>query len=511
MVQTLSPDSIPYKFFIHMLLVKIIYAVSLILLLGASSIKGQQPSHKKVSVEPTAQADKTHGLLEVVDDRFLRLVADEVAPASVIKQTTVPFETPEPFLAVAPYWKSDRTLPDDFEIEVRGVNSDGESTNWYDSTFDPHYEAEEGGHAGQLIFLPDDTQTLQYRLTYKDTESPLTLKSLDFHFISPGATSESELQAYRETSNVKNVDSQAQTLEHGYPEPGYVDRETWGSSLDLENTDPNRVPMDATHLVVHHSATEHADEDWPAAVRSFYLFHTETNNWADIGYQWLVGGDGVMFQGRAFHDEDQRTVIGAHIGGQNTEAIGFCVIGNFSDGDNYPTEKAFEGLYKLLAWKADTHNINVNWRSEKVGMDEATWHIAGHRDYGATECPGHNLYPDLDMIRDNVRDELDTRELITHSEPEHISEKPDEFELHQNYPNPFNPQTVISYQLPEAIHVDLAVYTTEGRRIHTLVNSYQSSGEYRLEFNASNLASGSYLLRLQAGEFSKTRNMMFIK
>ncbi len=494
-----------------MLLLKFTSILSSILLLGSLVAESQSPRHQKVTQEPTGQVVESYGTFEHAKDSFIRLQADDATPAMVKKQTSVPFDDPKPFLAVAPYWQADQTLPDGFTVDVRGRNAEGKTTDWYDATFDSHYKAEEGGHAGQLIFLPDDTETLQYRLSYEQTESPLTLKSLDFHFISPGATPESDLQAYRETSNVKEMDSQTRPLDDGYPEPEYIDRETWGSSLDLDNIDPNRVPMDATHLVVHHSATEHADEDWPAAVRSFYLTHTNTNNWADIGYQWLVGADGVMFQGRAFNSEDQRTVIGAHIGGQNTEAIGFCVIGDFSEGDNYPTDDAFEGLYKLLAWKADVHNINVTWRSEKVGMDETTWHISGHRDYGATECPGANLYPDLDMIRDDVSDELETRELITHSDPEPISENPEQFELQPNYPNPFNPSTSIEYSIADQEHVTLRIYSTEGRHIQTLVDEQQAAGAYEIEFDASRLSTGVYIYQLEAGDFMQSRQMLFLK
>ena len=70
------------------------------------------------------------------------------------------------------------------------------------------------------------------------------------------------------------------------------------------------------------------------------------------------------------------------------------------------------------------------------------------------------------------------------------------FQLYQNYPNPFNPKTVISYQLPVSSHVDLSIYNILGQKIATLVNEKQSVGNYKVEFNASDLVSGVYIYKL---------------
>jgi hypothetical protein len=88
---------------------------------------------------------------------------------------------------------------------------------------------------------------------------------------------------------------------------------------------------------------------------------------------------------------------------------------------------------------------------------------------------------------------------------------PRTFELGQNYPNPFNPTTLISYQLPVASEVSLKVYDVLGREVMTLVNGKQDAGSYNLNFNASNLSSGVYFYRLQAGSFVQTKKMMLVK
>ncbi len=88
---------------------------------------------------------------------------------------------------------------------------------------------------------------------------------------------------------------------------------------------------------------------------------------------------------------------------------------------------------------------------------------------------------------------------------------PNQFRLQQNYPNPFNPTTNIKYEIPEASTVSLTVYNMLGQRVATLVNDRKSAGFHEVNFDASKLASGSYIYRLQAGEKVLTQRMMLIK
>ncbi len=85
------------------------------------------------------------------------------------------------------------------------------------------------------------------------------------------------------------------------------------------------------------------------------------------------------------------------------------------------------------------------------------------------------------------------------------------YSLHQNYPNPFNPTTQISYQLPENSFVNLVVYNILGQVVAELVNQEQASGKYTVKFDASNLPSGVYIYKLQAGEFSDVKKMLLTK
>ncbi len=88
---------------------------------------------------------------------------------------------------------------------------------------------------------------------------------------------------------------------------------------------------------------------------------------------------------------------------------------------------------------------------------------------------------------------------------------PKEFKLEQNFPNPFNPATTIQYQLPADAKVTLKIYDVLGSEVTTLVNEEQEAGYKEVKFNASNLASGMYIYRLQAGKYLSMKKMMVVK
>jgi hypothetical protein len=88
---------------------------------------------------------------------------------------------------------------------------------------------------------------------------------------------------------------------------------------------------------------------------------------------------------------------------------------------------------------------------------------------------------------------------------------PSVFSLNQNYPNPFNPSTIISYSLPMASNVKLIVYNAIGQPVRVLENGFKSAGSYSVSFNASELSSGIYFCKIEAGQYSQIRKMMLVK
>jgi len=88
---------------------------------------------------------------------------------------------------------------------------------------------------------------------------------------------------------------------------------------------------------------------------------------------------------------------------------------------------------------------------------------------------------------------------------------PAEYKLNQNYPNPFNPSTNIGFQVKESKFVTIKVFDALGKEIKTLVSENMKPGEYEVNFDGSNLSTGIYLLRMQAGNFTEARKMVLIK
>jgi hypothetical protein len=88
---------------------------------------------------------------------------------------------------------------------------------------------------------------------------------------------------------------------------------------------------------------------------------------------------------------------------------------------------------------------------------------------------------------------------------------PERFALLQNYPNPFNPTTTIQYALPHRSHLTLAVFNSLGQQVATLVSGEIGAGHHSVQFDGSNLASGVYFYRLQAGSFVVTKKLVLVQ
>ena len=87
----------------------------------------------------------------------------------------------------------------------------------------------------------------------------------------------------------------------------------------------------------------------------------------------------------------------------------------------------------------------------------------------------------------------------------------DNFILFSAYPNPFNPATTIEFSLPRTSEVTLKVFNLLGEEVATLLSASLLSGSHSIKWNASNLASGVYLYRLQAGNFVEIRKMILMR
>lgn len=88
---------------------------------------------------------------------------------------------------------------------------------------------------------------------------------------------------------------------------------------------------------------------------------------------------------------------------------------------------------------------------------------------------------------------------------------PQNFRLHQNYPNPFNPSTRIRFELPEAGFVSLSVYDALGREVRRLSEGLREAGFHDATFDATGLPTGVYIVRLDAGSITRTRQIVLMR
>ena len=175
--------------------------------------------------------------------------------------------------------------------------------------------------------------------------------------------------------------------------------------------------------LVHHTVSfdGYAPAAAPAIVLGICLFHRDGNGWNDIGYDLLVNRYGTVFEGRA--GGAGQAVVGAQAQGWNDVSTGIAAIGDF-DASPLP-RPALHALARVLAWKLSLAGLPAAGavREVSAGGDLNRWRagahvsfarISGHRDAGATDCPGNALSAQLPALRTLVARLLPApRDLLT--------------------------------------------------------------------------------------------------
>ncbi len=271
--------------------------------------------------------------------------------------------------------------------QVEGLNirfsMDGNNwTDWLPLHPDAHMDFEDDSWISELGFEETGAQWFQL-------SSPALYSTLKCHFFNPGHTEEVHA-------------SQPQELEVTdrscpCPVPEIQTREQWcpdGTCFPH----PNPSWTNVTHLIIHHSAGTNTSSDWAGVVRAIWDFHVNGNGWSDIGYNWLIDPNGVVYEGRGDN------ILGAHFCGTNGGTAGTCVMGNFTD--IQPTTDAINSLVDLYTWKACDKNLDVLASAYHNSSGLTLNRVSGHRDGCATACPGNSFYPMLPDIRQQMFDNI---------------------------------------------------------------------------------------------------------
>lgn len=155
-----------------------------------------------------------------------------------------------------------------------------------------------------------------------------------------------------------------------------VTREGWAPRHPDKRGKVGKLVRDT--IIVHHSGDPIAHAGEVATVQGIEDFHVRKKEWDGIGYHFLVGPSGTVYEGRGLGRN------GAHAPGHNSTSYGVCLLGNFND--RLPPPSQMDGLKALCRWLVASTVVTPNP------------HILGHRDVRATACPGDALYNVLPSV-----------------------------------------------------------------------------------------------------------------
>lgn len=163
-----------------------------------------------------------------------------------------------------------------------------------------------------------------------------------------------------------------------------------------------------------------------------------------------------------------------------------------------------------------TRPLNGNWSSwsELANLSGTT---SSYIDYTINNASGGDREAEYRITAKDIGDNTSSTQSVIIEYGQNILDKMkingmvSNYALDQNYPNPFNPATKISYSIKQEGLVTLKVYDVLGKEVATLVNENKAVGNYEVDFNASQLPSGMYIYKIQSGNFSDVKKMLFMK
>jgi len=166
--------------------------------------------------------------------------------------------------------------------------------------------------------------------------------------------------------------------------------------------------------------------------------------------------------------------------------------------------------------KFETHGYcaDENWT---VRIAESFMTQGDHNGIAHPTGEGHEVYARhvfAALMEDFYDDQGNARppKEVSPSSIKEIEEiLPETFTLSQNYPNPFNPSTTIEFSLPNQDFVEIKLYDTLGKEVAVLISEHLNTGKHQFRFDASHLASGTYIYKIKVGTFEQSRKMLLLR
>lgn len=319
--------------------------------------------------------------------------------------TSNPTKAPIDFSDIGPRWWADTPDGTSILVEMRTSKDGTVWTSWEAADVEDILSPDDSPTATYASLINVDQQDRTHRYvqsrvtlaTGKPGLSP-TFHELSYTFINAGITPRPPQPQAMIMGNPSDA-----------PKPAMVARTAWGAPEG--ESSPGWAPhfRRVTHMVIHHTATTNSDGDYAARVRAVWYFHSHTRGWGDIGYNYVIDPNGVIYEGRAGGDD----VEAGHAYPFNSGTMGIGMLGNFER--VAPSAAAQAALVDLLSWKANQRGIDPLGIEPIKGYTNCNTvityvrpTIAGHRDYRGSACgrafndstcPGDKLYSMLAQIR----------------------------------------------------------------------------------------------------------------
>lgn len=217
---------------------------------------------------------------------------------------------------------------------------------------------------------------------------------------------------------------------------------------------------------------------------------------------WIEGGEPSFATTNGLMDGAVQDMIDWSIAAASTPNEGMthwrAPDNQYGTGDNESIIYADFPVYADLSY---SNSAYLNAGTHGFNLGDLNWFPSQKSNW---EAQSETQYAELDQNK-----EAGT---LPGTSVEENATIPSRVELLQNYPNPFNPTTNISYNLQNPTNVEITVYNTIGKKVATLVsNQMQQAGSHTVNFDASNMSSGIYIYKLEAGDVVKTKKMTLIK
>jgi N-acetylmuramoyl-L-alanine amidase-like protein/VCBS repeat protein len=277
------------------------------------------------------------------------------------------------------------TMPATARLLVR-TSTKGQWSAWQplddDDSHAPDPGTAEAAHerGGTQPYVVTDASAVQVRL---DTTTGVAPADATVDVVDPG-TSGADASVGTATAGAAGAAA---------TQPTIYSRAQWGADESLRHGEVLYGSIQAAF--VHHTVSQnnYTAAQVPAIIRGIYAFHVNGRGWNDIGYNFLVDRFGRIWEGR--YGGITRPVVGAHTRDYNSNSFAMSAIGDY---DVAHVPSAIVSAYeRLFAWKLTLHGIPA------IGTVVLNGHrinrISGHRDVGATACPGRYLYALLPTIR----------------------------------------------------------------------------------------------------------------